>query len=212
MRTKALLLGAMIGAASLATSMAQVYSVNIVGYINVPIGHGWNLIANQLNNTAGNTIGNLFPSPTTSIAVYVYDAPTQNYLNANWDPRFGWDDDSIVVDPGAGMFVYNPGTAWTATFVGEVKTGAQTINLVHGWQLIAPVVPQTGLLETELNYTPSPSGDAIYVYDNATQNYFNYNWDSRFGWDEEPVVEVGKGMFVLRTSAGAWTRTFNVGP
>ena len=48
MRTKALLLTAALGLASVATSMAQaVYSVNVVGYINLTMKPGFNLVANQ---------------------------------------------------------------------------------------------------------------------------------------------------------------------
>ena len=36
MRTKTLLLTAVLGLASAATSMAQVYSANVVGYVNEP--------------------------------------------------------------------------------------------------------------------------------------------------------------------------------
>ena len=66
MRTKALLLGAAVGAIGLATSMAQVYSVNIVGYVNTTIPTGFSIICNPLNATGGNTIGNVMPRSSRS--------------------------------------------------------------------------------------------------------------------------------------------------
>src|SRR6516164_550275 len=65
MRTKVLLCAAAVAAGAL-SSMAQsnVYSLNVVGYVNVPIvgGGSYNMIANPLNNTGtgGNNISNLF--------------------------------------------------------------------------------------------------------------------------------------------------------
>src|SRR5258707_15596446 len=57
MRTKTLFLTAAFSAAGMATSMAQtVYSVNIVGYINLPIVHGLSLVANQLNASPNNSV------------------------------------------------------------------------------------------------------------------------------------------------------------
>lgn len=214
MRTKALLLGALVGAASLATSMAQVYSVNIVGYINVPIKQGWNLVANQLNNSGGNTVANLIPTPPAAVSVFTYDAAGQTYNQSNWDTDFlEWDNPGLLMGPGLGAFIYNKGAQFTVTLVGEVMTGTQTINLVRGWQLVSPVVPQSGLLQTDLGYVPSATGDSVFTYDAALQTYNQYNFDGDFQeWDLQPNVQVAQGMFILRTAAGSWTRTFNVGP
>jgi hypothetical protein len=216
MRTKALLLGALIGAASLATSMAQVYSVNIVGYINVPIlGDSfpgkWNLIANQLDNAAGNSVGVLMPNPGSerALTIYTFDSEIQDYVNANWDGS-SWDDPDVQIGVGQGAWVLNVGPDYTLTLVGEVKTGPQTHELVAGWHLIAPIVPQTGLLGTDLNY-PTTGATTIYTFDASIQDYWNFNHDGS-SWDEEPNVVVGQGMWILRTTGGNWTRTFNVGP
>ena len=73
MRTKVLICAAALAAASAFTTMAQnVYSLNIVGYINVPLIEGFNLVANQLdfdgtglNNTPANVIGTNLPLNTT---------------------------------------------------------------------------------------------------------------------------------------------------
>src|SRR5882672_2501980 len=63
MRTKTLICAAVLMAAGVATSLAQsnVYSLNVVGYVNVPTtGAGnFNMMANPLNN-ANNGITNLF--------------------------------------------------------------------------------------------------------------------------------------------------------
>ena len=63
MRTKTLLLSGVVAALSSASLMAQVYSLNAVGYINVTCPPGFSIIANQLN-TGNNVITNLFTVPS----------------------------------------------------------------------------------------------------------------------------------------------------
>ena len=46
MRTKTLLLTAALAAAGVVSSMAQVYSVNSVGYVNLTLPNGFSMIAN----------------------------------------------------------------------------------------------------------------------------------------------------------------------
>src|SRR2546423_31817 len=63
MRTKTLLLTAVLGAAGIATSLAQsVYSINAVGYVNLTVPIGYSMIANPLNAPT-NTLSNLIASP-----------------------------------------------------------------------------------------------------------------------------------------------------
>ena len=75
MRTKTLLLTAALCAAGIATSKAQVYSVNAVGYVNTALKPGYNLISNPLDNKAanGNTIANLFASLAPGTQFFVFD-------------------------------------------------------------------------------------------------------------------------------------------
>src|ERR1700674_3452751 len=81
MRTKTLICAAALLAAGVATSMAQsnVYSLNVVGYVNVPTTGGgfFNMIANPLNN-ANNSITNLFSTAQDGDQVYRWDVVAQN--------------------------------------------------------------------------------------------------------------------------------------
>jgi hypothetical protein len=92
MRTKTLLLTAALGALSSASLMAQVYSLNAVGYINVScIGGtsgGYTLIANQLNTT-NNFISPLLDSQLgtnpsfAGCRLFKYSPSTSSYLQYN---------------------------------------------------------------------------------------------------------------------------------
>jgi len=83
MRTKTLLLTAAVLAAGLGASMAQsVFSVNAVGYVNVPLLHGYNLISNPLNGT-NNLISTVIPSAPDSSILYHFNSASQTYFGSD---------------------------------------------------------------------------------------------------------------------------------
>ena len=65
-------------------SRAQVYSINIVGYYNVTVVPGWNLLANQLRLT--NMTANYVLIPSSPVAdgslLYRFNPTNQNYYDA----------------------------------------------------------------------------------------------------------------------------------
>src|SRR5437773_11497511 len=86
MRTKTVLLVAALSAAGVATSMAQVFSVNAVGYVNkiIPKGNKLALISNPLDAGAGNnTIGNLFKGAQDGTQVYKFTGA--GFITATYD-------------------------------------------------------------------------------------------------------------------------------
>jgi hypothetical protein len=213
MRTKTLLLTAALCAAGVATSMAQVYSQNAVGYINLSILPGFNLVANQLTQ-ANVTLEALIPSPpdqtifysfshTTGYSVYTYDLSGVG----GWDPAGG----QFVL--GKGGFLYNPtGSPFTVTLVGEVPQGT-LLNPVEGpgFDLRSSKVPQSGLLQTDLQYSPLDQ-EQIYKFSNATgYSVYTYDLSGVGGWDPaEPSVAVGEAFFISTPASHGWTRIFSV--
>lgn len=212
MRTKTLLLTAALSAAGIASSMAQVYSVNAVGYVNKDLVTGFNLISNPLNSTEanGNQIQNLFANVPNGSAVY-------QFVNGNFrivlkDPDFGWDPADVADDeirPGQGVFVRVP-SASSVTFVGEVPQGTLTTQMPVGFSIVSSQVPQSGTA-TALGYVPA-AGDALYFWDKANQRYIVRVWDAEFESFDGPLptLEPGDAFFVRKSTAGSWTRTFSV--
>jgi hypothetical protein len=209
MRTKALFVAAATGLAALSTSFAQVYSVNVVGYVNTEMKPGFNLIANPLSTTS-NTIADLLPGiDQMSVFKYVDGA----YQSANYlDLLGGWDDPSITLDPGEGAFVFLPGDAnVTVTFVGEVMEGQLSNPLPAGLSMKSSMVPQTGALSA-LGYVAEDQ-DSVFQYDADAQGYVTSNYlDLLGGWDTgvEPVLGVGEAMFLSKAAASSWDRDFTV--
>src|SRR5256712_14189141 len=122
MRTKTLVLTAVLSAAGVASSLAQVYSVNAVGYVNVVIPPGFSLIANPLDNKNGNKVPDLFPSVPNGTTIYKFDDASKLFVANNF--FFAWNIPTMTLVPGEGVFIYNgTSTPATNTFVGEVMQG-----------------------------------------------------------------------------------------
>ncbi|HXS68058.1 MAG TPA: hypothetical protein VN761_04395 [Candidatus Polarisedimenticolia bacterium] len=229
MRTKTLLLSAAAMAAGLLSSMAQsnVYSANVVGYVNLPLTEGFNLVANQLDldlSGTNNTIVNVFSNnlPVNS-QIYSWNGSTFDISSfaknkagtaTNWTLNF-------TINPGQGFWLSIPTGAFgggtsNVTVVGNVLQG--TLVNTHlppagGYSLVSSEVPISGGITTNLNYKPMLN-DQVYVWNGSAYNIFSYaknkagtatNWTP-----SEPALNVGQG-FWLNSGAGAtWTNVFIV--
>jgi hypothetical protein len=226
MRTKTLLLIAAVGAAGVATSMAQVYSVNAVGYVNKTVPkNGFAMISNPLV-AATNTVNALFQPVPVGFQVFVYtpgkgfDVGTYDDLEGAFLPA---SVGNATVLPGQGVFVKNPTSAdVTITFVGEVKQGHLSTPLVPGLQIVSSQVPQSGTAAdlglphtTEAGLTP---GDQVYQFittpatDPNYQKYYVSTFDDLENNYLPPLktLDVGDAVFVKLAKANSWTRDFTV--
>lgn len=207
MRTKTLLLTAALSAVGVASSLAQVFSVNAVGYVNVTVAPGFQMIANPLEATS-NTVSALLSNVPEGTIIYKFNSATGQYSINTFD--FGeWSSPNETLAPGEGAFIRNPGTtAINVTFVGEVKQGALSNPIPAGFSIRSSQVPQTGTL-VDLGF-PGVDGDIVYKFNEGTQSYSIFSFD--FGaWDPAPpVVEVGESVFVSKVAASSWNRTFSV--
>lgn len=211
MRTKTLLLTAALSAAGIATSMAQVFSVNAVGYVNTPIVTGFNLISNPLNAT-DNTIAGLFKGAPVNTAVYKY-AQATGFSVATMDEFdlvfLPADVASQTVVPGEGVFVLAP-SPFTVTFVGEVPQGALKNPIPAGFSIKSSQVPQAGTA-AELGLVGKPN-DTLYQFNTTTQTYDVSTFDE-FDLVWAPALKplkVGEAVFLNLIAATSWDRTFSV--
>lgn len=209
MRTQLILTTAVLGVAGSLGASAQVYSVNAVGYINITVpAKGYALAANQLN-AGGNTINEVIPTAPDGTVVFRYAGASGFVSNVR---DFGeWTVGSMVLAPGAGFFVQNNGAAaLQLTMVGEVPQGTLNTPLTQGLNLVASQVPQAGKLVTDLKFS-AVDGDIVYQWDAGTQGYKNPNAFDFGDWTGgEPTLAVAEGIFVQKSAAGAWSRTFSV--
>jgi len=210
MKTKALLLTVALGAASAATSMAQVYSQNAVGYINVPIFSGFNLISAQLA-TADRSIGALIPTAPDTATAFIY-TPGSGFSIQSYIDGVGWDPNPAVQIPvGGGLWIQSP-SAFTITFVGEVPQGTLTTPVASGFSIVSSQVPQSGGITTALGF-PGKDNDTCFKYIAGPGGHYEINtYIDGVGWDPaEPVLNVGDAVWIQSSGAHAsWTRVFSV--
>jgi hypothetical protein len=183
MRTKTLLLSALLGALGSVSVIAQtnVYSLNAVGYINVTCPPGFNIISCPLITSPDNTIGTILNNASGALThsqVYFYYPATGYGVNdtaKNVGTTFqdttnvnGWANGGTnVASPGVAFwFLNNATTNIVLTFVGTVPSGPITNTLVAGFNLVGSVVPMSGDLasNTISALTNYNIGDAVYTY------------------------------------------------
>lgn len=214
MRTKTLILTAALGAVSIATSVAQtVYSVNAVGYVNVTLVPGFNMVANPLVAET-NTVKALFDACPKGTYIYKYD-PAVGYVPNQKNAITGnWGAPNMSVLPGEGVFIKIPSTTnVTITFVGEVMQGSLSNAIPAGFSIISSQVPQEGTLDA-LAF-PKEKKDVVYLWNASgtpqtgyvpyTVNAITGNWTPNV-----PSVKVAEAFFVKKNSAVSWSRNFNV--
>jgi hypothetical protein len=210
MKTTTLLLAAAVGSALATTGMAQVYSVNAVGYVNLEINPGFTMICNPLDAGEGmNTVGNVLADAPVGTSVYKYDAGTGAYAINNKLPP-GWQNAAMSLAPGEGVFIQNKGAAaFTVTTVGEVMQGTLSNQVPLGFSILSSMVPQAGALDTVLGF-PAQVGDVVYRFNNGTGQY-SIHTKIPVGWNGgAPEIGVGEAFFVKAAAAKTWTREFSV--
>jgi hypothetical protein len=236
---KTLLIAAAAFAASVISSQAQVYSQNIVGYVNIPLTAG--VLANvapalDLDGTGtNNTIATVFPTPSLGDDAYVFNGTgyvTLNYkavgtghpvvYTTNWfvgvtaSPNYPINPgESIFYLPAASQTVTQVGTALTGTNVNAYFPAAGTIGL------ISSVIPISGGLTSVLGYKPN-LGDDVYIFNGTGYTTYNYkavgtghpvvyttNWFVGVT-ASEPSINVGQGFWIQPATANTWTEVLNV--
>lgn len=226
MRTKTLLLFTAVCAAGAATSMAQVFSVNAVGYVNKTIPkNGFAMVSNPLK-AATNTVNALFTPVPVGFQVFVY-TPGKGFDVGTFDDLEGAFLPAAVgntqIVPGQGVFVKNPTSSdLTITFVGEVPQGTLTTTLVAGLQIVSSQVPQAGTAKelgmpstTEAGLSP---GDQVYQFitNDATaannQKYYVSTFDDLENnfLPALKTLDVGEAFFLKLQKANTWKREFSV--
>jgi len=220
-----------------ANSMAQVYSANAVGYVNLNLPAGISLIANPLNGSPDNDVDSIIQlgATATGTTIFRWDSVNQRYGNSiQFILGVGWvtaepDPNWRILDPGIGFFIrcLSP---QDVTFVGEVPQG-QLANPVPGLSkvaLLSSQVPQEGRLGHIADSTgaavglefPAGTGDTVFTWDVAGQSWSaSWQYLEGIGWltsnpnphPEGPNIAVAQGFASRKAGPDAsWDRDFDV--
>jgi len=218
-----------LAAAGLVASAEQGYS--LVGYVNVTITNGFNFVANPFDVTgvgAPNLLSNVFSGESVpqGTKAYLWDVASQAFstpstytaLTTRWSINYD-------VFPGKGFVLQSP-SLWTATFVGQVLLGTNTI-LVPGngkWSLLAAPLPLAGAFLSTTNVPPFPAvdGDSVFLFDNSGQVYPDHPVAcfNGFGWFDSaqpaqtdgPVINIAQPFFILNAGSADtnWVEVYNL--
>ena len=208
MRTKTLLIAAVVGAVSMATALAQeVTSVNAVGYVNKELAPGFNLLSNPLSN-GNNTLAEVIPSPPDGSDVFLFQ--NGQWVSSSFIGALGGWTEPLNLPVGVGFFFNHKGSeAVTVTFVGEVLQGDDTNKTVPaGLSIQGSLVPQAGALTTDLQF-PGGNGDVVYSWVNGAWTTASFN-ALVGGWRPEPNLAVGSSVFVDKAEEAQWERNFTI--
>jgi hypothetical protein len=233
MRTKVLIAAAVL-AASLASSMAQnVYSLNVVGYVNVTLPSGkFTAVANPLDGSMGGTIPNgndfatLFGSTNGNIAngstVQQFISAANDYgpavsyvaLSKKWGSTFS-------MPPGKAILYNNNGASDTViTFTGQVPQGTYNVATLgsHQFTLVGSPIPIGGNITnstTVVGLVPS-NGDSVSTFNGAINDYNPPStWvqlSKKWGNTASSTIGVGQGFLYNNNGASAnnWVSNFTV--
>lgn len=187
---------------------AQVYSANIVGYVNYTQAAGtFDISANPLSN-GDNSVSTVFANPVSGLQIYKQNATGTGYDIAVYDPDEGGWTSALSLPPGVGFWVFAPAgaSAYSTTFVGEVVQNS-TNALPAGFSLKSSIFPQAGKLQTDLGM-PAVAGDQVYMYNGAGYSTFIIDPDEG-GWaPSEPSVKVAQGFWFYTPTAKSWTKNY----
>ncbi len=154
-------------------AQSNVYSLNVVGYINLTVPAGYSLVTAQLQGSDTSLAGVLGTNvPSSQISVVKWNPATQSLdsnpptfynaadlagtgLNPGWYTLTGASTSTISL--GESFFILNSGTSTTLTLVGQVSQATNTVTFVPGYTFIGVPVPvasditTNGTLQLPLN-------------------------------------------------------------
>ena len=205
---KTLLIAAAALAASVISSQAQVYSQNIVGYVNTIVHPGFNLINNPFNAT-NNQLSTILP-PVEASQVLIWNG-VNGYTTANFDTGVWVDDGSNpfnpTINPGVGFFYFAPASN-TVTFVGTVAAnvgGTATNTVLSGFRLLGSRIPYGGAATNASLNLPQQEAAQLLKW-NGANGYNTFTIDTGVWVDDGsnpsvPNINVGEGFFYFSPAA-----------
>jgi len=203
-------------------AQSNVYSLNIVGYVNAPLqGNGHlDLISDPFIPQNGNydiTNTTALPNSYDGANLYYWGGTGWNNNVPGWISGFGWFPDAVIT-LGNAFFIQAPAGAppTNVTFVGQVATGNITNTFPTGLNVPANMTPVTGPWP---GGTVGHDGDSIYLWTGSAWNNTVWGYIGGYGWfgtgavgesTNGPVVNIATGVVYQNTGAAiTWVQSFN---
>jgi hypothetical protein len=236
MRTKTLLIAAAALAVGIVSSQAQVYSQNVVGYYNLDLPAGYNMVSVQFAVGVSNGASEVLPNIPDGTELFTWDTAHAQFIYNYYDtgsgstlPAQSWymadystPTNQPVLFTGQSVFLLMPSHV-TNTVAGSV-VNASTNNLIAGYNMVASALPiYGGSTNNMFNMNSMPDGTELFTWDQVHAKYVYNYYDTGSGstlpaqsWymadystaTNPPVFTVGQGMFFLTPSTYSWSQTY----
>jgi hypothetical protein len=213
-RAKTLLAVALAaGIATSAVAQSNIYSLNVVGYYQVPVSANQKVMLGNQLHTTNDTLAVVIPNPPPRSQFFKYNGGFSGYsfddLDEVWVP-----DGNVSLAPGEGGFFLSP-VATTLTFMGEVMQGSLTNTLPINTKVIrTSIVPQAGRVTADLGLPGEPY-DELFTWPSQSGGYIAFSFDdidlAWFPFDASNAV--GQSFFYIKSGVGThtnWIRNFTV--
>ncbi len=196
---------------------SNIYSINVVGYVNMRCPPGLSLVANPLQcDPTNDVVGELWPNAPDGLQVYK-SGPDLTYEVSTFDGiAHAWSNPRLDISIGTGFYVQNP-TSVTITqiFVGNVLQGVLVNPLPAGFSTKGALVPQEGSINS-IHLIPGQPGDRLSLYTNDGNGGGSYSISdfsaAANAWVPDQVLHVAQGFWIQKQQAQDWVRVFYVGP
>ncbi len=207
MRTKLSVAAAL--AALAITAQAQVYSVNIVGYVNQTLPANGSVFLHNPLDDGTNTVASVLSSVPNGTTLFVWNG--SGYDFGSKSGKGVWSFPTKPLPTGTAWFIKSP-SAFTNTFVGEtlVGPGESVTNSLPALNVATgSLLPYGGDLNnstsTNLNLGNTlPAGSSVFKWTGTT---FDFASKSGKGtWSKNLAFGVGEGIFMKAATATNWVQ------
>jgi hypothetical protein len=228
MRTKTMLLSALLGSLGTVAVMAQsnVYSLNVVGYVNITCNPGFNIVSCPLQASPDNTLNTLLPPAGSAYKkwqVWTYDPTLSTPYGEDVALASVWGGGGLeTINPGQAVWLYNPGVSTSnITFVGTVPNGPITTTLhPNSFNLVSSAIPASGDVITNslMLFSNGVKKDQVWTYNNTLSTpyteYVATGTSLATGWPsgDPQLPTVGGGFWYLNNQStnNYWVQSYSV--
>ncbi len=193
-----------VGLFAASTAPAQVFSPNVVGYINSSISPGDNLIANQLSASPDNTLNNVLTYGVLAGSTFSEWNPAANQLlPASVFDGSTWSINYTFAPNGIGGVLNSP-SATTVTTVGNVvnfdfdsAAGYTFVPPAYspGTYLLALAAPLEDATFQQIVGRAPNAGDSVTTLDGSSQLYSTTTFDGTAWSNGDPSLAVDQAAY-----------------
>jgi len=213
-------------AAGLATSIAQsnVYSANVVGYVNIVTLGGSNTpIVNPFDLDGTDNVTNVLANAPKGTTVQIWNGAGFNLVSRGSFGAGVWSASAATnnIPPGKGFFLNTP-TTTTNTFVGNVvpaNGGTNSLVLNAGlYQFVGSMLPVSGTVTNPADQGTNtlnlgsvlPKGTVIQIWNGSGYTLVSRGSFGAGTWSGNPTIGVGQAFFVNSPVTTNWTQTLSL--